>query len=1443
MRWVRWTGGGLLLLLLSVVGWRLSLDIPERVRRAGAALVDAAAREGVAVRYGELKLHLLHLHVSIDNVVLRDALADLPLGSARSVDVSLSPLRFLTGDLPVSRVRVRNFRLEAGERNRALYDRWMTTRKEGPSPSLPEILLVDGSILLTSPGHLRRFQAVVREVRIRDVRFLGTHVTASLERAEGDVALPADAGGVWPFPSVEADLFYKEGVLRVRKFKAARDSAELRLSGSLDTRKRIASAKASGELDIAGWIAAGAPGISYLRRVVREGKAEFSVTADGPWSDPEGAARLVFRNAGFPGAAGAEGEVQLTLRGRVLRLARARAKLWGGVLEADGLYRTESGHVEGKASLRRVSLAAVPWKTLGVPDALAGTGDASVRVAGTADRLEGAVSLALPGGIERISSTGGKDPALRFPMSLEAGGSVSGGVDVRVDSFRLLAGKAESRGDGEGSITGETLRLRGSLFLPAGKAADYGVGESLAWEKVAGEWEISGPWSRLRGKASLSATELAIRALPPLPLVLKIDGVPSEVLHVSADVPAQRFKATAEGTWTSPFDRSRSASEWSVAVREIDLSDAARWGSAVAGSLGTGAGGATRYLAGIEGKGEADGRIRVAAGKVEATGRFHAARVEVRGVPLRDLRAEGEFGSPRSPDRWASRAEGKFGDGVFHVAANGDDGNGTGVEGKVEGIEIAQVFSLLRRDNPGEVRGTVDAGFAARRGPMGWEVPRFTAGTEELSVGLARLSGVRAEGRLGAADGTFSFRSASPPVRIDGEVHRSDGWPTKVSLTASEFPTSFLLVAGGRSGISSGGAWSAEAGGVIRLADIAEGGPLSPGVFPALHGSVRATNLSVGDVRFGECIASGRKRGDVFEGEVLTRAPDSRLAWSVSLLEPFGFRLEGPFSILDPGNGTAKNGNRRFSLRGRAQIEGALRAVEKTSGTVLVESLNYREGGLELSGKDLSARMDPAGVQWTGGTILAAGNPVRISGGVSWGGALDVRVEGKLPASAVRLAVPGVFDRLDGTMTLEARITGNRDVPSIVGTGHLEGGTLSFIGYNQLFEGVRADAVISREKIVFDHFEAKSGGGYIDGSGEVPLKMDAGQRLYISADFLDVRYPYPEDFRPVIQGHVELIGPVDDILVTGNVEVQSARYTRVLYPEKALVDFSKRISDVAARREKSDFRVRLDINVVADRTIRIKNNLADIKAGGEFKVEGDTLKVIVLGTFDVYEGYVEYYGSRYDLKRATVDFQDPRKINPRLDARGETKKGGYNVAVLVTGTFEKPEVDFTSDPPLSRTDIVSLLAFGVTTQTIGSSGTGVGTSPGLGSTGAAAPSGLGGTAAIAIGSSVGGVDEKIRSTVGLDKFAIETGFSQTTQSLEPRFVVGKSFGERVSISASTSVGTSAYSSASGELKLREDVYLQGTWQSSTAYTRGQIGGDLKVRYRYRSLKDLLGGKE
>jgi autotransporter translocation and assembly factor TamB len=539
------------------------------------------------------------------------------------------------------------------------------------------------------------------------------------------------------------------------------------------------------------------------------------------------------------------------------------------------------------------------------------------------------------------------------------------------------------------------------------------------------------------------------------------------------------------------------------------------------------------------------------------------------------------------------------------------------------------------------------------------------------------------------------------------------------------------------------------------------------------------------------------------------------------------FHAEGPFSFVSRSEGGSEEARSRFSMSGKVALTGTLDAFEKTAGSLRIEQFRYREGGIDLAGKELEARMGADGIRWSGGTVTASGNPISVSGKVSWKGEMDARVEGKLPAAMVRL-VTDVFERLDGTVTIGIRVTGKIGNPSVVGTGHLEGGVFSFKGYGQLFEDMKADAIISREKIVFEHFDGRSGGGYIDGRGELPLQFDAGQRMYFSVDFLDMRYPYPDDFKPVIQGHAEVLGPVENLLVTGDVEIQSARYTRTIRPQKLMLDFKKRLADVTARRQKDEFRVRLDINVVSDGTIEIRNNLAKATAKGEIKVAGDTSRVIILGAFDVLEGKIEFQGDVYDVKHLSIDFNDPRKNNPRIDGRAETKKNSYLVTVLVTGTLENYEVDLVSEPPLSKNDIVSLLSLGVTSQSLAGQ---------EGSVGASLVS------SIALGPYKGRVEEGIRNLVGLDKLAVEAAFSSVTKSFEPRFIVGKTFGERLTLSVSTLVGATSDSSASVEFKLLENVFLQGSWQSATTQKTGDMGADIKFKYRYRTFADFLGGRD
>ena len=69
--------------------------------------------------------------------------------------------------------------------------------------------------------------------------------------------------------------------------------------------------------------------------------------------------------------------------------------------------------------------------------------------------------------------------------------------------------------------------------------------------------------------------------------------------------------------------------------------------------------------------------------------------------------------------------------------------------------------------------------------------------------------------------------------------------------------------------------------------------------------------------------------------------------------------------------------------------------------------------------------------------------------------------------------------------------------------------------------------------------------------------------------------------------------------------------------------------------------------------------------------------------------------------------------------------------------------------------------------------------------------------------------------------------------------VGKSFGDKLSVTVSTNVGTTAESNATAEYKLLENVYLQGAWESATSTEQGDVGADLKFRYRYRTFRDFL----
>ncbi|HEU5360416.1 MAG TPA: translocation/assembly module TamB domain-containing protein [Candidatus Deferrimicrobiaceae bacterium] len=1028
-----------------------------------------------------------------------------------------------------------------------------------------------------------------------------------------------------------------------------------------------------------------------------------------------------------------------------------------------------------------------------------------------------------------------------MPVTALAAGDLVPGKELRIRDLRVAVGRAEATGTGSYLPFGRRLAFAGKFLVPRGKISEYGWVYPLSWKNVSGVWELSGSKDNPRLIAGVRAEELAARALRPVPLSLKLEGDLSDVVHFVADIPADVAKVTAVGTITGPLSHRASYLEATIGARDIDFSLVGDWSAAVLSSLGKDPSQLKRHTAGMSGTGTADLRLSLAKGSRALSATISSPEIRWPQVRAREISASGNWGESISGSLWDFRARGEFGKGEFLLAGKGEGGEAE-ISGTMKDIDLETAVSLVDREFGARIGGRLDLQLEARGGPKGWEIGKLSASVPRLSAPGMTVEGIAAEGSLGPSSGTLTLVSSSPKVEASAEIRREKGWPVSFSVTAQGIPTGTLLRAIGREGATGSGTWDASAEGILKASGILAGNALQPETYSAFRFSLSSASPSVSGISFASVIAEGKMEGDAITGEIMTRMPETRLSLSLSLREPFRFRVEGPFAVeertvREPAGGpdgpresveANGNGKARFVAAGTVQISGSLRALDDSRGTLEVQRMFYRYGGVELTGERISVLLSGEGIRWESGSLQTSGNPLHISGKASWDGNLDARLDGKVPAAAIRLATD-VFDRLDGLIRIGIRIGGKWDDPSVIGTGTLEDATFSFRGYDQLFEKMHADAVISREKIIFEHFEGRSGGGYIDGRGELPLRFAEGQKMFFSVDFFDMQYPYPEDLRPMLQGHVELIGPVNDLLITGDVEIQSARYTKTVVPERALLDFRKRVADVTARRKESDFRIRLDLEALADGTIQVKNNLAEAEIKGEFKVVGDTSRVILLGAFDVTEGRVNYRGNRYELIRGGVEFRDPRRNNPLLDFRAETKKANVNITVLVTGTLERYEVELFSDPPLSKNDIVSLLTLGVTTESLAEGG---------GGAVSAAEA-----AAIALGPYKGRVEEGISNVIGLDKFAIEPAYSSTNKSTEPRFIVGKTFGERFSVSVTTNVGSTTESSALAEFKILENVYLQGNWESATTTRGGDLGADVRLRYRYRSFRDFLLGSE
>jgi len=643
----------------------------------------------------------------------------------------------------------------------------------------------------------------------------------------------------------------------------------------------------------------------------------------------------------------------------------------------------------------------------------------------------------------------------------------------------------------------------------------------------------------------------------------------------------------------------------------------------------------------------------------------------------------------------------------------------------------------------GPFDGNIDL-FAPARGPTRLVIRKLdvwkTSVSGELTLGTGAVAGTLALNG-GGLDGTIALSPRGGGQAFDVKIVAREatfGGETPLSIGRADIDVSGLLV-GGRSTI--GGSVFAQGinygslfiGRLAARADLENGAGTVTASVAGRRGSRFALQLNANVAPSRIAVAA---RGE-FAGRPITMPRRAVLVkqrdggW---LLEPTQVNFAGGAII-----GSGEFGGGRTSARVQmadmplsvvdiftelglgGKISGVVDYASAAGGVPTGEA-RVKVAGLTRSGLVLTSRpMDLAMVLRLTPTRLETRAVIdeggerrgRLQGlisGLPASGALFDRLRvGSLfaqlryngPADALwRLAAIDTFD-LTGPLAVAADVTGTLASPRVRGSMASNNLRLRSSLSGTDLTNVQARGTFSGSRLRITSFRgATPNGGSVVGSGSVTLE-DLGVRglqLDIRMAARNARLLDANGLSATVTGPMRIVSNGIGGTIAGRLLVDRASW---------------RLGTAAADQRLPQIKTR-EINLpydVAPRPVAAQpwRYLIDAQAPSRVDVDGMGLEsewaadVLIRGTTDnpriggearVIRGDYSFAGTRFELTRGLIRFDENVPIDPRLDIVAETEKDGLDVTVKVQGSALQPEITFNSSPGLPEEEILARLLFG-----------------------------------------------------------------------------------------------------------------------------------------------------
>jgi len=443
------------------------------------------------------------------------------------------------------------------------------------------------------------------------------------------------------------------------------------------------------------------------------------------------------------------------------------------------------------------------------------------------------------------------------------------------------------------------------------------------------------------------------------------------------------------------------------------------------------------------------------------------------------------------------------------------------------------------------------------------------------------------------------------------------------------------------------------------------------------------------------------------------------------------------------------------SMLANVSVGGSLKAPRVTTNIVsgkgaaigvrfdrLTGRVTYQPGEVDIADAEVDLARD-RGVITIGGTLPLKLEPFGLGPKTR---PISLRVAARSVDLSAFDGLTARYAAMTGTLDVNGAVTGTAGRPQLSGSAQLRGGSISSPFEMVPAEHMSADVALDRDTLTVSKVHADLGHGTLSGGGSIHIIPAVGllsvagiqytSRLHLRGAQIDV----PEWTAGTVTGDLQVTksgttpfatgdvtlddgtipfaaiyrlasgygsgpapesGPIPGVpeLLPGHIVVyggsvfgEGGPYVLGGPPGKKQVATGPRLPSVD-----------LAIKASAGKNVRVHGGAIDLTAGGGVLIGGNLRAPTLAGEFSATRGQIGYFDTNFRLERGVVTFDPTEGLLPTLDVKATTNLNGAEITLTVTGRIDNLQTDLSSNPAMTRDDIVATLLHAPQVQSVISS--------------------------------------------------------------------------------------------------------------------------------------------